>query len=100
MAIQLTNPISQPRMVVPEGQFDAVWFNEIRIIAPAPTAKVNAIVHLTPYSSSNGAQSLKDRKALVVEDIFALAATDPDVAVAMNALLSCLGKLAARKGLI
>ena len=76
--------------------FDKVWVQHISINGN-PNGKTSAVVVLLPY---NGSQTLSEKKTMVIDDVFELAATDADFGQLVVTLLQQIEKQAKLKGII
>lgn len=76
--------------------FDKIWIQHISITG-SPNGKTTAVVTLKPY---NGDVTLSESKTLIIDDVFALAASDTEFADLMTKLLQQIEKQARLKGVI
>lgn len=85
--------------------YDRWWIERFRVPAPDPNAPVNAVAVITKgRKDENGVWELsprpEDKKEIVIEDIFTLAMSDPEVAAVMGGLLQIVARIGAEKGLL
>jgi len=79
-----TTPVTIP--AVSAKTADALWISNLTINAPNLTDKVNATAMVVPYNSSTGELLRGQAKMLRLNDLFGMAATNANIANAMQAL--------------
>ena len=86
--IEPTAPIEIPAQ--PAKVADGLWITNLVILAPEITQPIRVVAQICPFVSSTG-EIFKDQvKFLRIDDLFALAATNQDIATAVNALFTAL----------
>jgi len=85
MPITLDAPITEPAKTA-----SAVWVPTISISAPSPDKKVTATFSVVPWVEGTADVLSKRQKTLVVRDLYALAAVNPAVAQAVQALYGAI----------
>lgn len=76
--------------------FNKIWIESINVHGN-PDGAVSANIALKPF---NGTKTLDDRKVFVINDVFALAAADPQFANIIYQLMEEVGRQARLKGVI
>jgi hypothetical protein len=99
MSIELPELIAADPISRPAVTYDRYWLQTLVMQAPSPTQKATATVILAPYSQADGSL-LGQTVTLAVDDLFARAATDAQLAGAMAALVAAVQRLAADQGIV
>jgi len=76
--------------------FNKAWIDSI-VISGQPNTKTRAHITLKPY---NGTNTLNIPKHLVIDDVFALAASDPQFGAVVQALLAEIARQATLNNVI
>jgi hypothetical protein len=79
--------------------YDRYWLQTLVMRAPAPGQPADATVVLARYSSADGSLS-GETVTLNVQDLFARAANDEQLAMAMWVILGAVRSVAAADGLV
>lgn len=106
MPIAATTPVTVPAQ--PEAIYNVWWIARLFVQsddASRPTTasvvyrlgKIEGGGNFVPYLDANGQMM---ERLLQLNDVFALAATNADVATAMNGLITLLGTLGQTQGVI
>lgn len=99
----MTLPIlyAQSPLSVPAKVYDKIWIELIEISAPSPDSDATARVRLRRFQTADGVSELEQNSfLLVVDNIIAASDTDPDLAVAVNALMTYIAKKGIEDGII
>lgn len=88
---------------VPQRQYDRYWITRLRILSPDPNAPTTALVILTKgCKNADGTWELspnpEDVKTVEIDDVFAMAASNPDLAQVMGGLLAVIGAIGTAQG--
>jgi uncharacterized protein involved in propanediol utilization len=84
---------------VPAKTADGLWITNLSINAPSPGQAVRVTANVVPFVSQTGELIIDKRKQLEIEDLYALASTDADVAATIQALYATLQRLITDRGL-
>ncbi len=96
-----SEPITEP--AVPEKVYDEYWLADMRVRAMIPDQPVRINATLLPSfvdTEGNREVNQANAKHVVIEDAFALAEQDADMAFLMGTLLSYVQKYATEQGTI
>lgn len=97
-----------PEQIIPATPtkvFDRWWISKLRILAPDANASVSAHVIMTKGCKlQDGSWELsiraEDQKAFIIDDLFAKAAIDEDLANVLGGLLIVIGKIGTEMGVL
>jgi len=64
--------------------FDGIWITNITILAPKPNQKVSATINICPFNSTTGLLNQRMSKVITIEDVYAEAANNSNVAAVMS----------------
>lgn len=76
------------------------WITSLAIWSPTVNAPARVECHLLPYNEQTGEAFPTLARSFTIDDIFPVAATDADVAMAMGAIFNAIDKLAKQQGVI
>lgn len=99
MSLALPELIAAEPTTRPAVTFDRYWLQTLVIRAPSPGLPADATAVLAPYSSADGSLS-GESVTINVQDLFARAANDEQLAMAMWVLLGAVRSVAAADGLV
>jgi hypothetical protein len=90
---------------IPTKLFDRWWISRLRVLAPDANAAVSVQAVMTRGCKlQDGSWELstnsEDQKTFVIEDVFAKAATDADLANVLGGLLVVIGKIGTEMGVL
>ena len=81
--------ISLPTTITTQPQtFDSVWIRNVSIQAPDPTQPIRAKINVCPYDTVSGSLNTQNTKNIAINDVYATAAANTNVATAMGAIFA------------
>ena len=99
MSLDLPELIAVEPTTRPAVTYDRYWVQTIVVRCPSPAEKAVATAVLARCSSSDGSLS-GETVSITVEDLFARAAGNEQIATAMHSLMVAIQQLACAEGLV
>ena len=65
---------------------DSVWITNVMITAPSPSMPIRATMTVVPYCSASGSICTAQAKHVVINDVYATASFNQNVAMAMQGI--------------
>lgn len=98
MPIPLSAPIIETKLVTTPVTYDSVWITQLEVTG-APTLPTAVLAIFQSWNTQTNELGESKHK-LELPDLFAAAASDPELAQIVNALMGVLARLAKERGVL
>ena len=72
----------------PAVTYDGIWLRNISIVANSPSQPIRALINICPFNSVSGSLNTQNTKNIAINDVYATAAVNTNVAAAMGAIFA------------